>query len=247
MDLYLPALLPTTENILPNSVSTPPFSDEKYMMGLEKKTPDDFFAVITSIKSTAIVSCEKDIILFNGNKLSDSLHNYENNASNYSAGCHSISLGMNSISTSSASTSFSTSYSHYNVPSLISTSWKPLEDSTILSIGSGLVPISKHRLFPDIKLNNFCAVLNRSASRPSRTEDDYDYPDDLPTVKINRFRSYRAKEASEILGLSGDDLLSSSIFCQLWMELRNVSNEKLRMSYSHPMDDGQSRTFKVIY
>ena len=47
------------------------------------------------------------------------------------------------------------------------------------------------------------------------------------------------------MGIPGDDLLSSSLFCQLWKELRHVTNEKLRMSYTHPMDDGQARTFKV--
>ena len=50
------------------------------------------------------------------------------------------------------------------------------------------------------------------------------------------------KQPTEI---SGDDLLSSLLFCQLWRELQSVTNEKLRMSYTHPMDDGQSRTFKV--
>ena len=130
-------------------------------------------------------------------------------------------------------------------PTLISTIWKPLDHSRILSNGTGLVPMSKHRIFPDIKLNYFKAVLTRSAARPARTEDDYEYPEDLPIVKINRFQSFRAKEASDILKLSSDDLMSSSLFCQLWMELKNVPNEKMRMIYSHPMDDGQSRTFKV--
>ena len=138
------------------------------------------------------------------------------------------------------------SFSTLVSPSLISTIWKPLAASRILSEGPGLVPLSKHRIFPDIKLNYFKSVLTRSAARPSRTEDDYEYPDELPTVKINRFQSFRAREVSGTFKLSGDDLISSSMFHQLWMELKNVPNEKLRTSYSHPMDDGQSRTFKVI-
>ena len=66
-------------------------------------------------------------------------------------------------------------------------------------------------------------------------------------MKINRFKSFRAREASELLGIPGEDLLASSMFCQLWKELRGVTNEKLRMSYTHPMDDGQARTFKVTH
>ena len=39
----------------------------------------------------------------------------------------------------------------------------------------------------------------------------------------------------------------SSMFCQLWKELRQHPQEKLRITYTHPMDDGQSRTFKVRF
>ena len=128
---------------------------------------------------------------------------------------------------------------------VMSLSWSPLGASKLLSYGPGLLPSSRHRIFADFKMIHFWEVVNRSAARPVRTEDDYDYPEDLPQVKINRFKSFRAREASELMGIPGDDLLSSSLFCQLWKELKHVTNEKLRMSYTHPMDDGQARTFKV--
>ena len=105
----------------------------------------------------------------------------------------------------------------------------------------------KPALFGDIKLRHFAEIVNKSAAKAAKTEDDYDYPDDLPQVKLNRFTSFRAKEASEFLKIPGDDLLFSSLFCQLWQEMRQHSQEKVRICYAHPMDDGQSRTFKVKF
>ncbi|CAM9092811.1 unnamed protein product, partial [Ectocarpus fasciculatus] len=102
-------------------------------------------------------------------------------------------------------------------------------------------------LFSNIKHTHFFDVITRSSFRSAKTDDEYDYPDDLPQVKLNRFRSFRAMEASAALGVPGEDLYMSTMFCQLWKELRAHSVEKLRMSYTHPMDDGQSRAFKVKF
>lgn len=130
-------------------------------------------------------------------------------------------------------------------PPIITSTCHSLGPSTILLEGPGLIPASKHRIFPDIKADHFSSSLLRSAVRQTRTEDDYDYPDDLPTVSINRFKSFRAKEESEMKGLSGEDFISASMLCQVWSELKNVPIERLRRNYSHPMDEGQARTFKV--
>lgn len=105
----------------------------------------------------------------------------------------------------------------------------------------------RYYLFCDVKLKHFFDAVARSSFRSAKTDDEYDYPDDLPQVKLNRFRSFRAMEASTALGVPGEDLYMSTMFCQLWKELRAHSVEKLRMSYTHPMDDGQSRAFKVKF
>lgn len=94
---------------------------------------------------------------------------------------------------------------------------------------------------------HFHEIIKKSTTRAAKTEDDYDYPDDLPHVKINRLKSFRAREASELLLIPGEDLMLSSMFCQLYRELRQYNDEKLRISYTHPMDDGQSRTFKIKF
>ena len=66
-------------------------------------------------------------------------------------------------------------------------------------------------------------------------------------ISINRIKSIRAREASFYLKMNREDLLNSSMFYQLWNELKNENIEKLRMSYVHPMDDGQARIFKVKF
>ena len=105
----------------------------------------------------------------------------------------------------------------------------------------------RSRVFMDLKRKFFMECLAKSATKPSKTEDDYDYPDDLPQVRINRIRSFRAREAADLHGVPGEDLVPSSMFHQLWSELRQQPLEKLRISYTHPMDDGQCRAFKIRF
>lgn len=110
-----------------------------------------------------------------------------------------------------------------------------------------LVTRLRRRVFLEVKLKHFWEIVSSSTFRASKTDDDYDYPEDLPQVKINRLKSFRAREAAELSGVSGEDLKFSSMFCQLWRELRQHPEERLRLSYTHPMDDGQSRAFKVRF
>jgi hypothetical protein len=110
-----------------------------------------------------------------------------------------------------------------------------------------LCAITRNVIFSHLKRSHFWKILHASTARVSKTDDDYDYPEDLPLVKLNRFKSFRAVEVAEQMRISGEDLILSSMFCQLWKELRQHSADKLRISYTHPMDDGQSRTFKVRF
>ena len=119
--------------------------------------------------------------------------------------------------------------------------------SSDISPMNNLRCLSRSIMFSDMKRNHFWKILQASTARVSKTDDDYDYPEDLPLVKLNRFKSYRALDIATQMGLSGEDMILSSMFCQLWRELKHHSPDKLRISYTHPMDDGQSRTFKVKF
>jgi hypothetical protein len=101
----------------------------------------------------------------------------------------------------------------------------------------------RYRTFLELKQAYVNEQLIKTGSRPAKTEDEYDYPEDLPQVKLNRFRSFRAAES----GAEGDELMFASMFCQLWRELRAQAAPKFKISYSHPMDDGQARAFKVRF
>ena len=127
----------------------------------------------------------------------------------------------------------------------LSPSWQPL--SVDKSSSLGLLHEARGRIFLSLKAEHFIDSLARSATRPSKTEDDYDYPEDLPQIKINRIRSFRAREAAELLGVSGEDLMQSSMFYQMWKELRAQTPEQQRIQYTHPMDDGQARAFKIRF
>lgn len=133
----------------------------------------------------------------------------------------------------------------FNNNSNVSFSWESTRRTTFSS--TGLLSTSRHRIFSELKLSHFFELISRTSTRPSKTDDDYDYPDDLLQIRINRLKSYRAKEASDLIGIPGEDLIMSSMFYQLWNELKNQSSHKLRLNYTHPMDDGQSRAFKIRF
>jgi hypothetical protein len=124
--------------------------------------------------------------------------------------------------------------------------FRPLPLPTCSPTGQ-LCSMSRNLIFSDLKRSHFWKILQSSTARVSKTDDDYDYPEDLPLVKLNRFKSFRAVEVAEQMHIPGEDLILSSMFSQLWKELRQHAPEKLRISYTHPMDDGQSRTFKVRF
>jgi hypothetical protein len=99
-------------------------------------------------------------------------------------------------------------------------------------------------VFLEAKTAHFTELLMRSGIKAGKTDDEYDYPEDLPQVKLNRFKSFRALESE---AGCGEEQVFASMFCQLRHELRAYPRERLRISYTHPMDDGQTRAFKVRF
>ncbi|RYH27830.1 hypothetical protein EON65_13005 [archaeon] len=128
-------------------------------------------------------------------------------------------------------------------------SWDPITARNVFIQEMWMGPFHslRRKIFNSLKLKHFFEVIKKSATRALKTDDDYDYPENLPHVKINRLKSFRAREAAELMQVHGEDLLLSSMFCQLYKELRQHGDEKLRISYTHPMDDGQGRSFKIKF
>ena len=97
-------------------------------------------------------------------------------------------------------------------------------------------------LFIDIKRTLLKTAMQRTVTRAKKAEDDYDYPEDLPQVILNRPRAIIAREHPD-----REMRLSCSVFGQAFDELHFMEPSALRMAYTHPMDDGQERTFKVKF
>ncbi|CAM9365219.1 unnamed protein product, partial [Choristocarpus tenellus] len=81
-----------------------------------------------------------------------------------------------------------------------------------------------------------------TTTKAKKAEDEYDYPESLPQVLLNRQKAAAAQES-----LNTKVCLEASLFSQLYKELHFLETSLLRMGYTHPMDDGQERTFKVKF
>ena len=122
-----------------------------------------------------------------------------------------------------------------------------LKPSTLFSRGSGrgLGPILcslRGSTFMLTKEKVLRAAIDRTTAPNKKAEDDYDYPEDLPQVMVNRPKAITARGHPD-----PETRLGMSLFGQLFDELHFMDPTLLRMGYTHPMDDGQQRTFKVKF
>lgn len=98
----------------------------------------------------------------------------------------------------------------------------------------------RQSIFLSTKEKTLSQSVNITTTHSKRAEDEYDYPEDLPQVTVNRLKAVAGQESPDI-----EARLRTSVFHQLYRELRDIDTSLLRMGYMHPMDDGQRRTFKV--
>ncbi|OQR90075.1 HECT E3 ubiquitin ligase [Achlya hypogyna] len=100
----------------------------------------------------------------------------------------------------------------------------------------------KTSLFVALKHALLDSLLEKTLTHPKKAEDDYDYPEDLPQLVVNRPKAAVAHFKPDL-----ETVVGQSLFGQAFDELHFLENKVLRMVYSHPMDDGQLRTFKVKF
>ena len=123
-----------------------------------------------------------------------------------------------------------------------------------------VLSLSRNYIFAFTKKNIFNQYIRYTTAQAKKAEDDYDYPDDLPLVVLNRRKALVDPMAAPEVPQKAYSLilssftfvfvqlrLSSSVFGQLFDELHFLEAPLLRMGYMHPMDDGQERTFKVKF
>lgn len=105
------------------------------------------------------------------------------------------------------------------------------------------VALARGLIFSHSKRSVLASVLERTATLPKRVEDEYEYPPDVPIITLNRTKSITT-------ALVSDDptvRLTESVFGQALLALHPLSGPPMRLSFSHPMDDGQVRSFRVRY
>nr|CCA21400.1 HECT E3 ubiquitin ligase putative [Albugo laibachii Nc14] len=114
-------------------------------------------------------------------------------------------------------------------------------------------------LFTHIKDKMMVPLLAKTAIPPTHTEDEFDFPDDIPQITINRPRAaaarllyseylFRSPKASAMEAtLIKPRWLFDSLFGQAFEAIHSLSIDQLRTVYNHRMDDGQARTFKVNF
>ncbi|GMH91865.1 hypothetical protein TL16_g12175 [Triparma laevis f. inornata] len=98
----------------------------------------------------------------------------------------------------------------------------------------------------EIKDEMICAryavIMELNTLLAKKAEDEYDYPEDLPQVSLNRPKAVAGRKLPNPFAR-----ISLSLFGQLFDELHFIEPAQLRIGYTHPMDDGQERTFKVKF
>ena len=107
---------------------------------------------------------------------------------------------------------------------------------------AALLVVLRNSVFFVSKKRLVNTLLERTVTQPKKAEDEYDYPEDLPQVILNRPKSISGKKRENPVAR-----ISMSMFGQLFDELHFIDPSLLRIGYTHPMDDGQERTFKVKF
>ena len=100
----------------------------------------------------------------------------------------------------------------------------------------------RNSIFYVTKKRTVSNLLERTVTQAKKADDEYDYPEDLPQVLLNRPKAASGRNRENVFAR-----LSLSLFGQLFEELHFIDPSLLRLGYTHPMDDGQERTFKVKF
>ena len=97
-------------------------------------------------------------------------------------------------------------------------------------------------LFYHTKRKLLRAVLDGTATKPKKAEDEYDYPEELPQIMLNRPRA-----AASTQRFDHTSRLRHSMFGQMLDALHFLPPHIQRIAYTHPMDDAQQRSFKMKF
>eukprot|EP01039_Chlorochromonas_danica_P000707 gene707-769_t len=103
----------------------------------------------------------------------------------------------------------------------------------------------KHAVFTSTKLNYWQLVVEETTVPTSAPPDEYERPDEIREITINRIQARHAIKRKD--ALSFEEKLRLSVFGQLKETLGSWEVRSLRRSFLHMQDAGQARAFFVKF
>ncbi len=97
-------------------------------------------------------------------------------------------------------------------------------------------------LFTDIKIELFNSLIEVTTSHTPLSHDEYEFPRDIRTVRVNRVKARAAITSSY---LDSTQMKKQSVFSQLYTEIKSWTGTSLRRSFIAKGHGEQKRAFKV--
>jgi hypothetical protein len=103
----------------------------------------------------------------------------------------------------------------------------------------------KRVIFTRMKLRLWRLAVTETTLFTTPPPDEYERPDELPEITLNRMEAHSARDMKE--SLSFNEKLSKSLFGQLLSVLSDWDDSYLRRGFVHMQDAGQPRAFYVKF
>jgi hypothetical protein len=148
------------------------------------------------------------------------------------------------------------SSSSFSSPALTKTEFDSPAPASLTNHTKELLLSLKHCIFTAIKLHYWNDVMNDTTVPTQAPPDEYEKPDEIREVSVNRIQSRNALQrnlevaastSSPSQFLSWNDKFKVSVFGQLYLAISSWDVRAYRRSYVHLQDAGQPRAFFVKF
>jgi hypothetical protein len=99
-------------------------------------------------------------------------------------------------------------------------------------------------VFTRIKSAIWNAAMRETTTPTAAPGDEFDRPEDLIEISVNRLEAKALQRADESVSFS--EKLGKSVLGQLMKKLEPLDNRALRRAYEDTMDDGQSKNMQLL-
>jgi hypothetical protein len=120
-----------------------------------------------------------------------------------------------------------------------------ISPSTRYCSASSAVRSMKHVIFTRTKMSVWSYAVKESTIPTAAPADEYERPDDMRELSINRIEARHAEKLKDSMGFS--EKLRISVFGQLMAGIQPWDERALRRTFKHMQDGGQGRAFFVKF